>query len=439
MPVISFKEITTAEDFYRIVGARDKEPAKLRIRVRRDTFYIITIRKMEGEYQGKDKWELFDFEIEWRRGGMPLGVSIKEIQTEFDKSNFVEELPSPLPNKNLSGIEEDVQITTKLVLIEKQVVWDLVDTNCSLLKPITTKSEDISNQNLSNNQIQKDIPFEEAFNNPTLICRRYPVDNYLIKFLIENLSFPMKLMFNRVDQPLTPFLYIDGWRRHFTYFIDWVHQLEPFQQMSFNDQILLAKQRITHVGWLVHAYNSQLKGEGVICFANCAFYHPDSSISLPNATINEGSLDESTKNEADQHSKIVNFFGQQLSNLVHSLFEPLRQLNLDFAEYVLLKAILLFSEEVGLSPEALTQIKNARTLYLRALFKYIRDNKIDLNDNETKGLVNNPFERMASILSISSIISTLKSEVNERVQISTIFNLIEFDSLMKDIHSSTLH
>uniref|UniRef100_A0A1I8BXI0 PDZ domain-containing protein n=1 Tax=Meloidogyne hapla TaxID=6305 RepID=A0A1I8BXI0_MELHA len=83
MPVISFKEITTAEDFYRIVGARDKEPAKLRIRIRRDTFYRITIRKIEGEYQGKDKWELFDFEIKWRRGGMPLGVSIKEIQSKI--------------------------------------------------------------------------------------------------------------------------------------------------------------------------------------------------------------------------------------------------------------------------------------------------------------------------------------------------------------------
>jgi len=54
-------------------------------------------------------------------------------------------------------------------------------------------------------------------------------------------------------------------------------------------------------------------------------------------------------------------------------------------------------------------------------------------------LVNNAFERMASILAMSSIISTLKSEVNERVQISTIFNLIEFDSLMKDVHSSILH
>jgi len=47
----------------------------------------------------------------------------------------------------------------------------------------------------------------------------------------------MKLMFNRADQPLTPFLYIDGWKRHFTYFSDWVHQLELFQRMSFNDQV----------------------------------------------------------------------------------------------------------------------------------------------------------------------------------------------------------
>nr|CAD2187788.1 unnamed protein product [Meloidogyne enterolobii] len=74
------EEITTAEDFYRIVGASIREPEKLRIQVRRDTFYRITIRKLEGEYQGKDEWELFDFEIKWRRGGMPLGVNMKEVQ-----------------------------------------------------------------------------------------------------------------------------------------------------------------------------------------------------------------------------------------------------------------------------------------------------------------------------------------------------------------------
>uniref|UniRef100_A0A915N3G9 NR LBD domain-containing protein n=1 Tax=Meloidogyne javanica TaxID=6303 RepID=A0A915N3G9_MELJA len=254
------------------------------------------------------------------------------IVKEFDESNFADELPSPLPNKN-NVVVDDEEITIKLVLIEKQV-WDLVDTSCSLIKPKITTNSGVHSPN---NQIQKDIPFEEAFKNPTLICGRYP------------------LMFNRADQPLTPFLYIDGWKRHFTYFSDWVHQLEPFQKMSFNDQVLLAKQRIIHVGWLVHAYNSQLKGAGAICFANGAFYHP-------NTAKNDNSLDESTKNEDDQHSKIVNFFGQQLSILVHSLFEPLRQLNLDFAEYVLLKAILLFREEVGLSPQALEQVKNARIL-----------------------------------------------------------------------------
>nr|CAD2189026.1 unnamed protein product [Meloidogyne enterolobii] len=74
------EEITTAEDFYRIVGVSIREPEKLRIQVRRDTFYRITIRKLEGEYQGKDEWELFDFEIKWRRGGMPLGVNMREVQ-----------------------------------------------------------------------------------------------------------------------------------------------------------------------------------------------------------------------------------------------------------------------------------------------------------------------------------------------------------------------
>ena len=62
------------------MGVSIREPEKLRIQVRRDTFYRITIRKLEGEYEGKDEWELFDFEIKWRRGGMPLGVNMREVQ-----------------------------------------------------------------------------------------------------------------------------------------------------------------------------------------------------------------------------------------------------------------------------------------------------------------------------------------------------------------------
>ncbi|KAF7633923.1 PDZ domain-containing protein [Meloidogyne graminicola] len=69
-------DIHSAEDFFRIVTVRSLEPEMLRIRVRRDHFYRITIRKVEGE--GKGKGEVFDLEIKWRRGGMPLGVSMED-------------------------------------------------------------------------------------------------------------------------------------------------------------------------------------------------------------------------------------------------------------------------------------------------------------------------------------------------------------------------
>ncbi|KAL7070747.1 hypothetical protein ACQ4LE_009690 [Meloidogyne hapla] len=74
--VISLNDevIRTAEDFYRIVGARSREPVRLLIRVRRDCFYRITIKRVEGE-QGKR--EVLDLEIKWRRGGMPLGVTME--------------------------------------------------------------------------------------------------------------------------------------------------------------------------------------------------------------------------------------------------------------------------------------------------------------------------------------------------------------------------
>uniref|UniRef100_A0A1I8BW08 PDZ domain-containing protein n=1 Tax=Meloidogyne hapla TaxID=6305 RepID=A0A1I8BW08_MELHA len=77
--VISLNDevIRTAEDFYRIVGARSREPVRLLIRVRRDCFYRITIKRVEGE-QGKR--EVLDLEIKWRRGGMPLGVSMNDTR-----------------------------------------------------------------------------------------------------------------------------------------------------------------------------------------------------------------------------------------------------------------------------------------------------------------------------------------------------------------------
>ena len=82
----------------------------------------------------------------------------------------------------------------------------------------------------------------------------------------------------------------------------------------------------------------------------------------------------------------------------------------------------------------MAQVREARTRYLRALFKYIRDTKRGMNTDNAGAA----FERMSSILAMASLISTLKSVANERVQISSIFNLIEFDSLIKDVHSSDL-
>ncbi|CAK5058259.1 unnamed protein product [Meloidogyne enterolobii] len=69
------EEIRTADDFNRIACARSTEPVRLRIRVRRDCYYKITIKRVEGE-QGNG--EVLDLEIKWRRGGMPLGVSMEE-------------------------------------------------------------------------------------------------------------------------------------------------------------------------------------------------------------------------------------------------------------------------------------------------------------------------------------------------------------------------
>lgn len=334
-----------------------------------------------------------DHLAEWNGCLIEMGT-----QTDFDQQQLPceELLPSPLGLTTEKAMASAVsyggeQIPVKLVLIEK-LVWDLVEQH----PPINT---DIAAA------CPVEVSFERAFAQPTLVSRRYP------------------LMFTHKNRSLTPDLYIDGWRRHFTYFVDWTRQLEPFQRMKFSDRMVLAKQRITHVGWLVHAYNSQLTGTGAICFANGAFYDVQDGSRSDGATI----------------SQIADFFGQQLSVLIHCLFKPLQQINLDFAEYVLLKAILLFREETGVSAQGLAQIRDARSHYLRALFKYICNRKKSEKPNmqrEEQIAAEKPFQRMASILAMASLISTLKSVANERVQISSIFNLIEFDALIKDVHSN---
>ena len=170
-----------------------------------------------------------------------------------------------------------------------------------------------------------DISFQVAFLNPSLVCDRYPMEF-------------------KPSQILTPDLLINGWKRHFVYYVDWIRTFDEFQQLTLPDQVclavslisdfrknhfqlILARNRLTDHGWLSHSYHTMLSGRNGICFANGGF-HPYSS----------------DFQWCERDKRIDEFYESQTKATVDHLIEPFKSMKTDYAEFVMLKAIHLFRE-----------------------------------------------------------------------------------------------
>jgi hypothetical protein len=72
---------------------------------------------------------------------------------------------------------------------------------------------------------------------------------------------------------LDPVLFVDGWRRGFTYYIDWAKRLSAFNKLTYEDKLSLAKLRLIDISWWTHIYQSYLSGKDGVCLSN-GHYHP---------------------------------------------------------------------------------------------------------------------------------------------------------------------
>jgi hypothetical protein len=66
-------------------------------------------------------------------------------------------------------------------------------------------------------------------------------------------------------------VFVDGWRRSFTFYVDFVSRLPDFKRLSYDDQLTLSKRRVVAVGWWVAAFHSYLNGVNGISFPNGSF------------------------------------------------------------------------------------------------------------------------------------------------------------------------
>ncbi|KAL6739719.1 hypothetical protein Aduo_013142 [Ancylostoma duodenale] len=234
---------------------------------------------------------------------------------------------------------------------------------------------------------QINLPFEVVFRRPMLVSPRYPM-----RFTGERI--------------LTPEDLIDGWRRHFTYFSDWCRGLEEFQMLNEKDQDILARRRLNLHGWLSHSYYSMKCGAPGLCFANGAF-HPV-----------EGG-----------HPSIVDFYKACMPRLMSYVIGPMRTMAMDDVEFVLLKAIVFFAEDHGLSSEGKVVVGKGKERFLNALYAYVRNQKVDNAPHATC--------RVAKFMLMLSALTALHHLMNEEVQMTSLFNIIEFDELIQTCHKSS--
>ncbi|TMS37595.1 hypothetical protein L596_004494 [Steinernema carpocapsae] len=299
---------------------------------------------------------------------LPCSGSCVYIKQEMAPTPPEQDLPSPL------SLGDDLYL--QLYDLEKQIF-----TNVDSDRPVSPPSEKV------------DLPFEYAFREPTLVCNRY------------------KMSFNG-SSILTPIEFIDGWRRHFIFFADWCQGLREFRALGDDDQLILAKRRLVHHGWLHHAYYSMLSEKRGICFANGS-YHP-----------HKDSMDFYKSDPI-----ISQFYADSVSKMMDGLVAPMKKMSLDINEYCLLKTIAFFKEEIGLSVHGQQVIARTRERYMTTLFRYIKLHK--------SATVHEAIQRVQEIMLLLSVVTSLHHLMNDTIEMNRLFNIIDFDTLIVDVHKGT--
>uniref|UniRef100_A0A8R1EEN2 NR LBD domain-containing protein n=1 Tax=Caenorhabditis japonica TaxID=281687 RepID=A0A8R1EEN2_CAEJA len=108
---------------------------------------------------------------------------------------------------------------------------------------------------------------------------------------------------------------------------------------------------------------------------------------------------------------------------------PMQNFAMDDYEMVLIKCIMFFSNEAGLSAAGKSIVSAAREKYLSSLYNYGRNNKCATSVQATL--------RIAKFMIMLSAITSLTHLMNEGVHVTSLFNIIEFDELIQATHKTT--
>ncbi|CAL2030845.1 unnamed protein product [Caenorhabditis brenneri] len=314
-----------------------------------------------------------------------------EIQTDVDDVKPMDQTVPPLPSMEA----EMARFSEQLVEMHRAV--------CSYVDPVVKKEEPEIKMETEASSATK-VVFMNAFFNPGMMSPRTP-----LLITGERIATVQDVM--------------DEWRRNFVLFSDWLRALPEFNQLSVEDQIVLAKNRYGPFHWWLCANWTVTAGCEGVCYSNGAYFPKQIEAQcIPDV---KGSS----------------------SRMYESLSLPIKELQLDETEVVLMLAVILFSDEVtelpDLSQAGKDHVRTVGNRFVRMLHHHVNSKdygeslkeqpSMESGDEASNVTESQAAVRIAKMMILLSATTNLVYLTSDNIQLMEVLHVVPSQYLCHEV------